>query len=112
MAVQISKKRKFVFEEDGIFKAELNKFLTQEMAEDGYSGVEVQVTQTRTEIIIMATRTENVLGEEGWRIWEFLLWFRRDVASLRTVQGYMLKRQPQKAATLPLSRQSLCITDS
>ena len=26
-----------------------------------------------------------------------LLWFRRDVASLRTVQGYMLKRQPQKS---------------
>ena len=45
-------------------------FLTQEMAEEGYSGVEVRVTQTRTEIIIMATRTENALGEEGWRIWE------------------------------------------
>ncbi|KAB0373482.1 hypothetical protein FD755_015141 [Muntiacus reevesi] len=70
MAVQISKKRKFVFEEDGIFKAELNKFLTQEMAEDGYSGVEVRVTPTRTEIITIATRTENALGEEGWRIWE------------------------------------------
>ncbi|KAJ1059621.1 hypothetical protein K5549_021509, partial [Capra hircus] len=61
---------KFVFEEDGIFKAELNEFLTQEMAEDGYSGGEVRVTPTRTEIIITATRTENALGEEGWRIWE------------------------------------------
>uniref|UniRef100_A0A2K5CQJ4 40S ribosomal protein S3 n=1 Tax=Aotus nancymaae TaxID=37293 RepID=A0A2K5CQJ4_AOTNA len=39
MAVQISKKRKFVA--DGIFKAELNEFLTRELAEDGYSGVEV-----------------------------------------------------------------------
>ncbi|KAB1272405.1 40S ribosomal protein S3 [Camelus dromedarius] len=38
MAVQISKKRKFVA--DGIFKAELNEFLTRELAEDGYSGVE------------------------------------------------------------------------
>ena len=67
MVVQISKKRKSVFEEDGIFKAELNEFLTQEITEDGYSGVEVRVTPTRTEIIIMATRTENALGEEGWR---------------------------------------------
>uniref|UniRef100_A0A4W2DN34 KH type-2 domain-containing protein n=1 Tax=Bos indicus x Bos taurus TaxID=30522 RepID=A0A4W2DN34_BOBOX len=70
MAVQISKIES-VFEEDGIFKAELNEFLTQEMAEDGYSGVEVRVTPTRTEIIIMATRTENALGKEGWRIQEF-----------------------------------------
>jgi len=38
MPVQISKKRKFV--QDGVFKAELNEFLTRELAEDGYSGVE------------------------------------------------------------------------
>ena len=56
MVVQISKKRKSVFEEDGIFKAELNEFLTQEITEDGYSGVEVRVTPTRTEIIILTTR--------------------------------------------------------
>uniref|UniRef100_A0A2K5NZX7 KH type-2 domain-containing protein n=1 Tax=Cercocebus atys TaxID=9531 RepID=A0A2K5NZX7_CERAT len=60
MAVQISKKRKFVT--DGIFKAELNEFLTWELAEECYSGVEV------TEIIILATRTQNVLGEKGPRI--------------------------------------------
>ncbi|KAG7484399.1 hypothetical protein MATL_G00048810 [Megalops atlanticus] len=68
MAAQISKKRKFV--SDGIFKAELNEFLTRELAEDGYSGVEVRVTPTRTEIIILATRTQNVLGEKGRRIRE------------------------------------------
>nr|ABY28373.1 ribosomal protein S3 [Oncorhynchus masou formosanus] len=68
MAVQISKKRKFVA--DGIFKAELNEFLTRELAEDGYSGVGVRVTPTRTEIIILATRTQNVLGEKGRRIRE------------------------------------------
>uniref|UniRef100_A0A2K6BNY3 KH type-2 domain-containing protein n=1 Tax=Macaca nemestrina TaxID=9545 RepID=A0A2K6BNY3_MACNE len=60
MAVQISKKRKFVT--DGMFKAELNEFLTWELAEECYSGVEV------TEIIILATRTQNVLGEKGPRI--------------------------------------------
>ncbi|XP_035305531.1 40S ribosomal protein S3-like [Cricetulus griseus] len=65
MAVQISKKRKFVA--DGIFKAELNEFLTRE---DSYLGVEVRVTPTRTEIIILATRTQNVLGEKGPRIRE------------------------------------------
>lgn len=46
----------FQFVADGIFKAELNEFLTRELAEDGYSGVEVRVTPTRTEIIILATR--------------------------------------------------------
>merc|ERR1712071_587594 len=68
MAVQISKKRKFVA--DGVFKAELNEVLTRELAEDGYSGVEVRVTPMRTEIIIRATRTQNVLGEKGRRIRE------------------------------------------
>ena len=53
-----------------MFKAELNEFFTRELAEDGYSGVEVRVTPTRTEIIILATRTQNVLGEKGRRIRE------------------------------------------
>lgn len=39
MVMHISKKRKSMA--DGIFKAELNEFLTQELAEHGYSGVEV-----------------------------------------------------------------------
>jgi len=68
MATQISKKRKFVA--DGVFYAELNAFLQRELAEDGYSGVEVRVTPQRTEIIIRATRTKNVLGEKGRRIRE------------------------------------------
>merc|ERR1712149_81510 len=68
MATPINKKKKFV--KDGVFRAELNRFLTNELAEDGYSGVEVRVAPTRTEIIILATRTQNVLGEEGRRIRE------------------------------------------
>merc|ERR1711871_174585 len=64
----ISKKRKFVA--DGLFFAELNEMLMRELAEDGYSGVEVRVTPMRTEIIIRATRTQNVLGEKGRRIRE------------------------------------------
>jgi len=64
----MSKKRKFVA--DGVFYSELNEFLQRELAEDGYAGVEVRVTPIRTEIIIRATRTREVLGEKGRRIRE------------------------------------------
>uniref|UniRef100_A0A0W0G3J4 40S ribosomal protein S3 n=1 Tax=Moniliophthora roreri TaxID=221103 RepID=A0A0W0G3J4_MONRR len=68
MAAQISKKRKFVA--DGVFRAELNEFFTRELAEEGYSGCDVRVTHMRTEIIIRATHTQEVLGEKGRRIRE------------------------------------------
>ncbi|ORY38632.1 ribosomal protein S3 [Rhizoclosmatium globosum] len=64
----INKKRKFIA--DGVFFAELNSFLGKELAEQGYSGVEVRVTPTRTEIIIRATKTQDVLGDKGRRIRE------------------------------------------
>lgn len=66
MAGQISKKRKPVA--DGTFKARLNEFLTQELAEDSYSGAEVRVIGTGTEIIISATRMHKVFSEKGWWI--------------------------------------------
>ncbi|MCT8903678.1 KH domain-containing protein, partial [Clostridioides difficile] len=53
---------------DGVFYAELNELLQRELYGDGYSGVEVRVTPMRTEIIIRATRTQEVLGEKGQRI--------------------------------------------
>lgn len=56
------------FVADGVFYAELNELLTRELAEHGYSGVEVRVTPMRTEIIIRATRTQNVLGESQRRL--------------------------------------------
>ena len=46
------------------------QFLNRELAEEGYAGVEVRATPIRTEIIIRATRTQNVLGEKGRRIRE------------------------------------------
>lgn len=67
-AANISKKRKFVA--DGVFQAEINEFFTRELAEEGYSGCEVRVTHARTEIIIRATHTQEVLGEKGRRIRE------------------------------------------
>jgi len=68
MTKTISKKRKFVA--DGVFYSELNEFLMRVLAEDGYAGAEVRVTPIRTEIIIRATRTREVLGEKGRRIRE------------------------------------------
>ncbi|KAI0307725.1 40S ribosomal protein S3 [Multifurca ochricompacta] len=68
MSAQISKKRKFVA--DGVFRAELNEFFTRELSEEGYSGCDVRVTHARTEIIIRATHTQEVLGEKGRRIRE------------------------------------------
>ena len=47
-ATAISKRRKFVA--DGVFYAELNEFFQRELAEEGYSGVEVRVTPTVTDI--------------------------------------------------------------
>eukprot|EP00292_Cryptomonas_paramecium_P009763 CAMPEP_0113679466 /NCGR_PEP_ID=MMETSP0038_2-20120614/10660_1 /TAXON_ID=2898 /ORGANISM="Cryptomonas paramecium" /LENGTH=247 /DNA_ID=CAMNT_0000597501 /DNA_START=65 /DNA_END=805 /DNA_ORIENTATION=+ /assembly_acc=CAM_ASM_000170 len=68
---KISWKRKFVA--DGVMYAELNEMLMHELAEDGYSGVEIRKTLMRTEIIIRATRTKEVLGEKGQRIRELTL---------------------------------------
>ncbi|GMM36913.1 ribosomal 40S subunit protein S3 [Saccharomycopsis crataegensis] len=68
MVAIISKKRKLVA--DGVFYAELNEFFTRELAEEGYAGVEVRVTPTKTEVIIRATHTQAVLGENGRRIHE------------------------------------------
>ena len=93
MATQISKKRKFVA--DGVFKAELNEFLMRELCEDGYSGVEVRVTPTRTELIILATRTQEVLGEKGRRIRELTALvqkrfnFAKDSVEVHTCFGFV-----------------------
>ncbi|GAA98355.1 uncharacterized protein L969DRAFT_46899 [Mixia osmundae IAM 14324] len=68
MSTTISKRRKFVA--DGVFYAELSEFFTRELSSEGYSGCEVRVTRARTEIIIRATHTQEVLGEKGRRIRE------------------------------------------
>ena len=50
------------FIDDEVLFVEINEIHTRELAEDGYSGVDVRVTHIRTEIIIRATHTQNVLG--------------------------------------------------
>lgn len=64
----LSQKKKIVA--NGMFKAEIDEFLRRELAEDGYSGVEVRKASRRFEIIISATRTQQVLGEKSRRIRE------------------------------------------
>ncbi|KAJ7069333.1 ribosomal protein-like protein S3, partial [Mycena amicta] len=51
-----------------VFRAELNEFFTRELTGEGYSGCDVRVTHTHTEIIIHATHTQEVLGEKGHRV--------------------------------------------
>ncbi|OMJ14829.1 40S ribosomal protein S3-1 [Smittium culicis] len=65
---QISKSRKLIA--DGVFYAELNQFFQRELAAEGYSGCEVRAAPARTEIIIRATHTQDVLGVQGRRIRE------------------------------------------
>lgn len=64
----ISQKKKVVAQ--GMFKAEIDEFLRRELAEDGYSGVEIRKNKGKYEIIISATRTQQVLGEKSRRIKE------------------------------------------
>lgn len=50
----------------------MNHFLAKELADEGYAGVTVRVTPQRTEAIIHATRTKEVLGNDGRRIRELI----------------------------------------
>merc|ERR1712100_1015032 len=105
----VSKKRKFVA--DGVFYAELNELLVRELAEDGYSGVEVRQTPARHEIIIRATRTQNVLGEKGRRIRELTAVVQKRFTSPRALWS-CTPRRCSTAASAPWPRPSPCATSS
>lgn len=64
----MNKKKKFCA--DGVFHAELHAFLLRALSEAGYAGFEVRVTPVKTEILIKATKTQEVTGPEGRRIRE------------------------------------------
>jgi small subunit ribosomal protein S3e len=64
----LSKKHKFI--RDGVFYAELYEYLKRELSEDGFVAVDHRVTPSRTEIVIHATKTKEVLGEKGRRVRE------------------------------------------
>lgn len=106
--LNISKRRKFVA--DGVFYAELNEFFQRELAEEGYSGVEVRVTPTVTDIIIRATHTQEVLGEQGRRIREVrtIQDFEAACPLLTLLPAHQLDHPPLPLPTrlgLPLRRQ-------
>jgi len=54
---------------DGVFFAELNEMLTRELAEDGYSGVEVRVTPMRTDAGRRPRRRAAASGDARRRRW-------------------------------------------
>jgi ribosomal protein uS3 len=68
MPIQVSRRRKFVA--DGVFYANLNDLFTRMLGHDGYTGLEVRRSPVKTEIVLRATRTQNILGEKGRRIRE------------------------------------------
>ncbi|XP_018655650.1 putative 40s ribosomal protein S3 [Schistosoma mansoni] len=49
---------------------ELDEFLKRELADDGYSASQVRESRKYTEVIILATKTQSVLGEDSLRIRE------------------------------------------
>uniref|UniRef100_A0A6B2LFC8 40S ribosomal protein S3 n=1 Tax=Arcella intermedia TaxID=1963864 RepID=A0A6B2LFC8_9EUKA len=82
-----------------MFFAELNAFLTKELSEDGYSGVEVRVTPQRTEVIVRATRVRNVIGEKGKRM--------RELTSVIT-KRFALKEGSIELYAEPVQYRALC----
>jgi small subunit ribosomal protein S3e len=64
----LSKKRKIV--RDGVYFAELRTFLLRELAEDGFASVDHRVTPQRTEIVISATKTREIIGTNARRMRE------------------------------------------
>ncbi|KAJ6528480.1 40S ribosomal protein S3 [Mycena capillaripes] len=67
---------------NGVFRAELNDFFTRELTVEGYSGCDVRFTHARTETIIRATHTQEVLGEKGRRICELTALFPKNSLEL------------------------------
>jgi len=55
---------------DGVLYSEVNELLSRDLAESGYAGVEIRNAPMRTEVIIRASRPQDVLGEKGQRIRE------------------------------------------
>jgi hypothetical protein len=50
-----------------------SQLLTRHLGEAGYAGVEIRNAPSRTEIVIRATRPQDVLGEKGRNIRELTM---------------------------------------
>lgn len=75
----------------GVFKAELDEFLRRELAEDGYSGVKVRSNERHTEIIISATKTQAVLGEQSRRLRELTSLIQKRARGNKTIELFVEK---------------------
>lgn len=85
---------------DGVFAAELNDLLANELGSDGYSGVEIRSSVIRTEIIIKATKTQNVIGDKGCRI--------REIKTMILLRFSFLKPEKIELYAERISYRGLC----
>ena len=65
---KINTKKKFVA--DGVFRAELNEFLTRTLGEEGYAGIEVRATSMATEIRVRCAQAKKMLSKPNRKIKE------------------------------------------
>merc|ERR1712166_1580230 len=65
---KINTKKKFVA--DGVFRAELNEFLTRTLGEEGYAGIEVRATSMATEIRVRCAQCKKMLAKPNRKIKE------------------------------------------
>merc|ERR1712137_1327058 len=65
---KINTKKKFVA--DGVFRAELNEFLTRTLGEEGYAGIEVRGTSMATEIRVRCAHAKKMLAKPNRKIKE------------------------------------------
>ena len=108
--VQISNVEKFVT--DSIFKAEPNGFHIQQPSADGYCGMgRSELHQPGQKSLFWPPGCRTFLVRRASTSANWLLWFRRDSASLRAVLSSKLKMWPQEFCA-PLLRQSLSVTAS
>lgn len=66
LAPRCTKVRRVI--ETGLFYAELNELLSNELTEEGYGGCEVRTTPSRTEIVIKASKTSEFAEKDGRRL--------------------------------------------
>merc|ERR1740130_38155 len=65
---KINTKKKFVA--DGVFRAELNEFLTRTLGEEGYAGIGVRATSMATEIRVRCAQAKKMLSKPNRKIKE------------------------------------------
>ena len=96
-ATTISKRRKFVA--DGVFYAELNEFFQRELAEEGYSGVEVRVTPTVTDI--SATQIASKMGFNSDYLQSSVPHIHKKFLASKDGESANLRRSSRNASNFP-----------